>query len=181
MSSDDTQLRDISGSGVSYGELPEEEINICNKKGSGGVQFRSRTSIEEVRRISRVSNYDIEEIVNYWGDSEEHVLRKSELKSAVKDMYYNKRVSDSDFTTLGLDDKAGQGRAVRKVNKALSRNAVMDEQCLQHHEGVQDDELLADVYAITTVPAKREAQMKAQRLHEEIDQADRLKADRWSA
>jgi len=47
----------------------------------------------------------------------------------------------------------------------LSKNAVMDEQDLQHHEGILDDELLAGVYAITSTAAKIDAQVKAERLH----------------
>lgn len=133
-------------------------------KEEGDVRFRSQSSMEAIRRISRISDYDMAEILDYWGDTEEKDERKAELKQAVKDMYYKRRESDSDFTTLGLDDKAGHGRAIRKANKALARNAVLDEQDLQLHEGILDDELLADVYSITSTAAKREAQMKAQRL-----------------
>lgn len=155
-----------------YGEIPEDSMEFrvdeSHRKGRDGVQFRSQSSIEEIRRISRISNYDMEEIINVWGERDEHTLRKSELKRAVKDMYFNRRGSDTDFTTLGIDDKAGHGRAVKKVNRVLSRNAVMDEQSLQNHEGILDDELLADVYSITSTPAKREAQIKAERLHKAL-------------
>ena len=154
-----------------YGDPAEDSIEFRTSDKSqtwGDVRFRSQSSIEEVRRISRISNYDMDEITNYWGDSDEHALRKSELKKAVKEMHYNRRESDSDFTTLGLDDKAGHGRAVRKVNKTVSRSAVMDEQDLQNHEGILDEELLADVYSITSTAAKREAQIKAERLHKAL-------------
>ena len=40
-----------------------------------GVKFQSRSSIEEVTRINRVSNYNMD------------VLQKSKLKQAVKDMH----------------------------------------------------------------------------------------------
>mmetsp|Transcript_20259 Transcript_20259/g.50385 ORF Transcript_20259/g.50385 Transcript_20259/m.50385 type:complete len:186 (+) Transcript_20259:82-639(+) len=145
------------------------DLKALKEGGPGDVQFRSQSSIEAIRRISRISDYDIEEILDYWGDTEEKDERKAELKQAVKDMYYKRRESDSDFTTLGIDDKAGHGRAVRKANKELARNAVMDEQDLQLHEGILDDELLADVYSITSTAAKREAQMKAQRLAEALN------------
>ena len=154
------------------GKLPEESVDSRmddkNRKGNDGVQFRSQSSIAEIRRISRASNYDMEEIINYWGESDEHDMRKSELKEAVKDMYFNRRGSDSEFTTLGIDDKVGHGRAVKKVNRMLARNAVMDEQDLQNNEGIVDDEMLADVYSLTSTPAKREAQIKAQRLHDAL-------------
>ena len=44
----------------------------------------------------------------------------------------------------------------------------MDEQDLQYDEGVLDDELLSDVYSITSTAAKREAHIKAERLHNEM-------------
>jgi len=164
-----------SSIGDTYSELPDvsDDTQIKdNFKGSGsgnaGVQFRSQSSIEEVMRISRVSNYDMEEIVSYWGESDDHILRKSELKRAVKDMYLYRRTSDRDFTTLGIDDKVGQGKANKKANRMISRNAVMDEQELQYDEGVLDDELLSDVYSITSTAAKREAHIKAERLHNEM-------------
>ena len=161
----------VGGNNNTHGELPEVsadfEMNNANSKGgaSGGVQFKSASSIEEVVRIRRASNYSMEEITSYWGESNDHVLRKSELKAAVQDMYYNRRGSDSNFTTLGIEDKAGPGRAVKKANRIISRGAVMDEQDLQYHEGVLDDELLADVYTTTTSAATRAAQTKAERLH----------------
>ncbi|KAG7363375.1 hypothetical protein IV203_026752 [Nitzschia inconspicua] len=135
------------------------------------VQFRSRNSIEEVRRISRISNYDIEEIISYWGDSDEHILRKEELKKAAHDMQYCRRMSDnSTFTSLGIADKVGERRVIKKQNREIATRAVLDEQDLQDCEGVYDDELLADVYALTTATAKREAKASAKALHEEVKQ-----------
>jgi hypothetical protein len=172
-----TTTNTTSDEGDTYGELPEESgaclISDDSRKERDGVQFRSQSSIEAVRRISRASNYNMEERIDYWGDNDEEALRKSELQEAVKDMHYNRRVSDSDFTSLGIDDKAGHGRAVRKVNKMISRTAVMDEQNLQRHEGTLDDDLLADIYSITSTAAKREAQIKAQRLHDKLVRKER--------
>ena len=172
MDSDNSTTRTASVMPDAYGELPEDSVEYRidddNHKRKDGVQFRSQSSIAEIRRISRVSNYDMEEIINYWGESDEHTMRKSELKKAVKDMYFNRRGSDNEFTTLGIDDKVGHGKAVKKVNRMLARNAVMDEQDLQYNEGIIDDEMLADVYSLTSTPAKREAQVKAQRLHDAL-------------
>mmetsp|Transcript_32043 Transcript_32043/g.35887 ORF Transcript_32043/g.35887 Transcript_32043/m.35887 type:complete len:184 (-) Transcript_32043:138-689(-) len=178
MNSDGWATRDTlmgstcSSIGETYSELPDvsddTQIKDNFKGGGNGVQFRSQSSIEEVMRISRVSNYDMDEVVSYWGESDDHILRKSELKRAVKDMYLYRRTSDRDFTTLGIDDKVGQGKANKKANRMISRNAVMDEQDLQYDEGVFDDELLSDVYSITSTAAKREAHIKAERLHNEI-------------
>ena len=142
---------------------------MSETKKKGGVQFRSRESIEQVRRISRFSNYSLDEVEAYWGDGSEHKLRKQELRQAVMEWQQGRRMSDNlTFTTKGIADKVGEGKAVKKENRAISRQAVLDEQELQDLEGAQDDELLADIYTITTVKAKEKAQKEALEMQEEV-------------
>jgi hypothetical protein len=138
------------------------------KKTSGGVQFRSTNSLEEVRRISRISNFNLEEVICYWGDSNEHKLRKQELKKAAHDMQCRRMSDNNSFTSLGITDKVGEGRLLKKRNRKTATTAVLDEQDLQYYEGVYDDEILADVYTTTTVAAKKTAQENAAALHEEV-------------
>ena len=153
------------------------EYEDKDKKGAGAneggrrAMFRSEASMVEIMEISRISTYDPEEIVNYWGDSDEHVLRKSELRKAVQEMYFHKRMSDANFTSVGISDKAGEGKKIKKRNRTVSRNAVLDEQDLQYYDdGVVDEELLADVYAITTVAAATSARDKAEELRDSLDE-----------
>merc|ERR1712032_151126 len=171
---EDIFVGSTSSIGETYSELPDclddsmqiEDILKVSEK--GGVQFRSRTSIEDIMGISRGSTYNIEEKVSYWGESDDHKMRKANLKKEVQDFYIDGRTSDSDFTTLGIDDKGGKGRTTKKANRMISLNAVMDEQDLQYREGILDDELLADVYSFTSTAAKKAAQIKATRLHNEM-------------
>jgi hypothetical protein len=142
------------------------EEEIPKKK---GVQFRRRESIEQVRRISRFSKYSIDEVEAYWGDGSEHKLRKQELREAVVEWQQGRRMSDNlSFTTRGIADKVGIGKQQKKENRVVSRQAVMDEQDLQYEEGSRDDELLADIYTITTVSAKKKAQKEALDMQEEV-------------
>ena len=117
------------------------------------------------------------EVLRYGGVPLLELLEAEERAEASKKLEEKERKAAEKAAAVAKKDE----KRASALPGRPSAVVAVDEQCLQHHEGVQDDELLADVYAITTVPAKREAQMKAQRLHEEIDQADRLKADRWSA
>jgi hypothetical protein len=142
------------------------EEEIPKKK---GVQFRRRESIEQVRRISRFSKDSIDEVEAYWGDGSEHKLRKQELREAVVEWQQGRRMSDNlSFTTRGIADKVGIGKQQKKENRVVSRQAVMDEQDLQYEEGSRDDELLADIYTITTVSAKKKAQKEALDMQEEV-------------
>lgn len=135
-----------------------------------GVVFHSRESIEQVRRISRYSNYKIEEIEAYWGDGSEHKLRKQELRSAVQEWQAGRRTSDNlTFTTRGIMDKIGEGKQVKKANRERARQAVMDEQELQDQEGIIDDDLLAEIYTATTISSKKKAQQEAMAVRDEVD------------
>jgi hypothetical protein len=147
----------------------EGEAPKATKARPKGVQFASARSIEQVKRISRYSNYAIEEIESVWGDGDEHKLRKQELRTAVTEWQQGRRMSDNlTFTTKGIADKVGPGRKVKKDNRTKSRQAVMDEQELQEMEGMIDDELLGDIYTITTAKAKQSAHEEALNLEAEV-------------
>ena len=149
----------------------DEEENPMPPKKKKGVQFHSRGSVEQVRRISRYSMYDPEEVVAYWGESDEHALRKQELKQAVMEWQMGRRNSDNfSFTTVGIADKVGEGKQIKKANRWKSRNAVLDEQYLQEAEGIMDDKLLADIYAVTTNSSKKKAHEEALHMAEEVQQ-----------
>lgn len=134
-----------------------------------GVRFPSIGKMEQVKRISRYSNYEIDEIIAYWGDSEEHRLRKEELREAAMDWKMGRRTSDNfTFTSAGIADKVGEGRALKRENRIKARNAVLDEQDLQYEEGVKNEELLAEIYTLTTVDAKKKARAEAEHMAEEV-------------
>lgn len=150
-------------------KTPEMEDASPRSTGGKGVQFKSRGSIEQVRRISRYSNYDPTEVIAYWGTNDEHRLRKEELREAARDYQMGRRSSDNfSFSTKGISDKVGEGKAVKKENRLKSRMAVMDEQDLQDVEGVRDDELLADIYGVTTYGARAKARNEAEAMAEEV-------------
>ena len=146
-----------------------ETESAKNRGGRRGVMFKSRESIEEVKRISRISSRTLDEVIAYWGTTDEHKLRKQELRQAATEMQMNRRMSDNmEFTTLGLADKVGEGKLLKKQHRHISREAVLDEQDLQYHEGIVDDELLADVYSSVTYSSQKEAAEKAAMLHKEV-------------
>jgi hypothetical protein len=143
-----------------------EEVSLQPKK---GVQFHSRNSIEKVQRISAYTSYSEEEVVAYWGEDDEHHLRKQELRQAAKDCQSGRRMSDNlTFSTKGLVNMVGMGREDKRENRQKSRDAVLDEQDLQEVEGLMDDELLSDIYTFTTKKAKRKAHQEALDMAEEV-------------
>jgi hypothetical protein len=134
-----------------------------------GIQWHSRNSIDQVKRISTFNNYSEEEMFAVWGDDEEASLRKSELVADVMDMKKSKRVSDNFHTSLGLTGHIGDGKKEKKLMRLTGRAAVMDEQALQDEEGFLDDEILADVYYMTTHGAQEKAHQEAMKIHEEVE------------
>ena len=93
----------------------EEEVTTGSTRPKKGIQWHSRNSIEVIKRISRVSQYSIDEIAAVWGDDDEALLRKKELKAAARDVKYGRRTSDNlTFSTVGIRDMVGLGRQERK-------------------------------------------------------------------
>ena len=134
-----------------------------------GVKFHKRNSIEEVLNISGLCNYTEDELDATWGDDLEHQLRKEELRQATIEFRQGRRASDNlTFTTKGIADKVGQGRMMKKMNRALSRQAVMDVQDFQDMEGDTDDALIASVYSSTTLKARVKAQKEAEDMADEV-------------
>jgi hypothetical protein len=135
-----------------------------------GIRFPDRQSrIEEVRRISRLSNYALEEVIAMWGDTEEHALQKMELKEAVSDIVQGRRNSDNlTFSAMGLTDKFGNRKVEKKQARMESWEAVLDEQYLQEQDGIRNDELLAGVYEGTTHDAKEKALQEALQLERDV-------------
>ena len=87
----------------------------------GGVQFRC--ALEEIRRISRLSSYQFDEIVAVWGDEDEQIERQQELKRDATEFVQGRRSSDNyTFTSVGLCDHVG----TRKEEKVIARNLVWD-------------------------------------------------------
>ena len=88
----------------------------------GGVQFRC--ALEEIRRISRLSSYQLEEIVAVWGDDDEQIERQQELKRDANEFIHSGRRSSDNytFTSVGLCDHVG----TRKEEKITAREQVWD-------------------------------------------------------
>ena len=148
----------------------EEEITTRSTRPKKGIQWHSRTSIEVTKRISRVSQYSIDEIFAVWGDDDEAILRKQELKAAARDVLYRRRMSDNmTFSTVGIRDMVGLGRQEKKEARYKAWDAVMDEQDLQASEGLEmDSELIADAYSMTTAATSGKAHLEALEMEEEV-------------
>ena len=145
----------------------EEEVTSRPKK---RIQWHSRKSIEVIKRISRVSQYSIDEIFAVWGDDDEATLRKQELKVAASDVKNGRRMSDNlTFSTVGIRDKVGLGRQERKEAIYNAWDTVMNEQDLQTSEGLgRDSELIAGVYSMTTAETRGKAHLEALKMEEEV-------------
>lgn len=157
---------------IAIDEQPQDEMEVSpgGRRRNNNVRFPSRRScMEEVKRISRLSNYSLSEVIAVWGDTEEHKLHKKELKNAVKDMIQGRRMSDNlTFTSVGIDDKIGEGKVEKIQAREDGWEAVFDEQYLQEEDGIKNDEMLADVYHDATRESRIKAHADALQLQEEV-------------
>ena len=138
-------------------EDDEDDLNDGTKISSNtingfGVRFRSRKSIEQVKRILRLSDYNMDEIQAMYGTDEEELERKQilqeqilefgEYADAMMDEYENsndevkfdRRVSDNSYTTIGIRDKCGP----RLQEKIESREAGWDAVMWDQHDQIQE-------------------------------------------
>ena len=78
-------------------------------------QNRTRFGVTDLH----IRNCNLEEVISYWGDSDDHILRKRELKKAAQEFQFQRRQSDNNFTSLGIADKVGDltvGVAIKRQN-----------------------------------------------------------------
>ena len=138
-------------------EDDEDDLNDGTKISSNtingfGVRFRSRKSIEQVKRILRLSDYNMDEIQAMYGTDEEELERKQilqeqilefgEYADAMMDEYessndevkFDRRVSDNSYTTIGIRDKCG----LRLQEKIESREAGWDAVMWDQHDQIQE-------------------------------------------
>ena len=98
-----------------------------------GVQFRSRNSIEDIRRISTISNYDLDEVIAVWGNEDEQTQRVQELKQEMSDLYNGRRASDNlTCTSIGLH--VGPRQSEKLEAREATYQAVLFEQYRQYEE-----------------------------------------------
>jgi hypothetical protein len=148
----------------------EYDVTTSSRLPKKGIQWHSRDSIEVIKKISRISQYSLDEIIAVWGDGDEEILRKKELRAAAKDVQHGRRVSDNmTFSTTGLKFLVGAAREEKQEAKYKAWDAVMDEQDLQYDEGRgRDSELIAGAYSMTTAEPSEKAHLEALKMQEEV-------------
>ena len=105
-----------------------------------GVQFRSRNSIEDVRRISTLSNYNTDEVIAVWGDENETTRRIQELQQEMSDLGHGRRESDNlTCTTVGLSHY-GKRKAEKMEAREQTWHAVLWEQYRQFQQEDKEKE-----------------------------------------
>jgi hypothetical protein len=172
MSADDDDQK-TTNEVVGEDEQKKEEYDVTTSSGlptKKGIQWHSRDSIEVIKKISRVSEYSLDEIIAVWGDDDEAILHKQELRAAAKDVQHGRRVSDNmTFSTTGLKFLVGAAREEKQEAKYKAWDAVMDEQDLQYDEGRgRDSELIAGAYSMTTAEPSEKAHLEALKMQEEV-------------
>lgn len=83
--------------------------------------------MEDMRKISRLSNYTINDITAVWGDKEEHRERRQALYHDVQELSLGRQSSDKNvnFTTLGIADQVGPEKVERRRRRQAALKAVL--------------------------------------------------------
>ena len=152
---------------------------------SKGIRFPSKDDVLNERfNISRLSTYELEEIMAVWGDKEEQIENRIKLKQEVREFAQGRRLSDNmTFTSMGLTDKIGIGRLEKQHYRQEGYEAVLGTQETQRvmaldgldqvegspcHPSIRN-EVIAAIYSNTVEPASLKAHQEALALHHEVE------------
>ena len=162
------------------------------------LRFPSKDDVlNERHNISRLSTYELDELLAVWGDSEEKYNRKQAVKEDVKQFQkMGRRLSDNmTFTSVGLLDKVGERRVEKFINRERGLETVLSTQETQRRlmemdcydripgvtasfgrNGEDNDEVLAKLYKLTVQSAQEKAYNDALDLHNDIVNENNINA-----
>ena len=159
--------------------------------GGGGVRFPSKDDVMNERfDISRLSTYELEEIMAVWGNKEEQIQNRLKLKQEVREYAQGRRLSDSDnWTSMGLTDKIGIRRLEKQHYRQEGYEAVLgtqETQRLMALDGLDKDEsspahpairndVISAIYSTTTQSASLKAHQEAISLQHELEDSNNEK------
>ena len=169
----------------------DPRAQFLGKSKKGGVRFPSKEDVLNERfDISRLSTYELDEIIAVWGDADEKANRKQNMKEDMKILQKaQRRMSDNGFTAIGLLDKIGERRNEKRNNRERGKDTVLSTQETQRRlkeldccgvaiPGVPEscgggsdedyDEVLAKLYKATVKGAQDKAYEEALALHNDI-------------
>ena len=143
---------------------------------------RFQFALESVRRISRLSSYNLGEILAVWGDDEEEIQRRDELKRDASEYIEGGRRSSDNytFTSIGLCDHVGSRREEKEVARCQMWDAVLDEQDNQR-QAQENTGHSPDVFkynsALLAMVCKKVTQKSQQLAYENAKELEREIAD----
>ena len=121
----------------------------------------SFANADKIVHVLHISDYSPEEIASTWYDRQEMKAIKSDGKLLLSRVLGGYTPTLSDGSVRGLEAFARERCMEKKQNKINAREAVLCEQSAQREAGVNDPELLADVYFDATEHCQVAAQMMA--------------------
>lgn len=141
-------------------EEKEEKRNITTttfrkKKKRSNVRFvLAENKLYPIPHVNDMTN---EEVSATWYGMQDFDKMKAEMLVIVKRMMKGDKIEETNEVTIrGLEYRTRKGAIRRQHHKYESINAVLDEQDRQIEEGIDDPELLRQVYLEISVPCHYE-------------------------
>jgi hypothetical protein len=135
------------------------------------INFNESVVVRKVRPTKSLAKHP----EGLWYQDDEMKRIRGEISAALDELKRSADLYDEDDSSTGSNhDIRGLEKLlepeISKVKKYQAWDAVLNEQFLQRHEGEYDDEQLAFVYGSTTRRSSREAQRRASKDAEEIEE-----------
>lgn len=128
-------------------------------KEAKGVTFNERV---KAKKTIHISDFSEQEIESYWYTEEEFSRMKKDVRFE-SNLVENECLGQEStrYCIRGLENFTPDGANKRIKNKEECRAIVLEEQYLQHKEGSNDQEYIAEIYSKAVASARSEARALA--------------------
>ena len=130
------------------------------------VTFAPYDEVQEMIHINDLKKTT--DIKTLWFTVNEYTAMRSDMTKTVHDYECGHGLNENEQCIRGLEGKTTFERRSRKEQILSAVYAVLDEQELQRHEGMNDPELLADIYYNTSCSSQVLAEEIGRQTREDI-------------
>ena len=159
-----------------------EGLRISDKKELKTAEDLTTTRPTVVRFTPKVTTYqplpmeDLsqEEFASLWYSKTEMAAIKQDCAETVRQMVNGELRETDEYTARGLEYRTPQGQKERQYYKLVALDAVLDEQEVQEEQEVTDENAIAVLYQVHSIPRQEAAHQRGIRDEQEVYSKDRV-------
>ena len=159
-----------------------EGLRISDKKASKTTDDTMTTRKTVVCFAPQVTTYppvptadfSQEELASLWYCKAEIAAIKQDCAETVRHMVNGELRETDEYTARGLEYRTPEGQKERQYYKLVALDAVLDEQEVQEEQEVTDENAIAVLYQVHSIPRQEAAHQRGIRDEQEVYSKDRV-------